>query len=544
MKYKFAKRIIDSSNIENVNLLLQEDYLQVDLAVTNDVVLHDKDYIIFDFGKEISGGIRILSSYLSKDNKVRIRFGESISEACSDINEESGATNDHSTRDMVVSLPFLSDLTFGQTGFRFVRLDFSGEFWMIQHIAAAIDTDEREEVGVFNSDDQLLNDIWNAASYTLRLNLHNGLIWDGVKRDRLCWIGDAYNEIKAVMCLYDKQEEIANVIDYSVSSIKATVAKEKTINIPTTYCLWWILILVLKYEHDYDAQYLLNYKNLIKDILDFFNECTDENGDVLTPRSFIDWPSHPLYDNSPEDEAKKSDELVGVRALTLLTYKKLKETLNKIGDHSFDDVLTKSINLLDKANYDIVKFKQCAAFVYFADKANKHTIDILTTGGANGLSTFQSYYILAALGELDKYDDALDSLKEYYGGMLALGATTFFEDFDIKWLENANRIDELLQPGKVDFHLTYGQFCYKKLRHSLCHGWGAGVIPYIVEYVIGLKQIGKNEFVLKPHMSYLKHIDYVYPLEKGSIEIKIDNNNGVLDIEVSCPQNIKVDIMN
>ena len=543
MKHLFPKRIVNSSNISNADVLLLEDHLQVDLAITNDVTLHDKDYIIFDFGKEISGGIRILTSHISKENSVRIRFGESISEACSDINPESGATNDHSPRDIVTTIPALSDLNFGQTGFRFVRLDFSGDFWMIQHVAAVLDIDEREEVGTFNSDDQLLNDIWNAASYTLRLNLHNGLIWDGVKRDRLCWIGDAYNEIKALMCLYNKQEEIANVIDFSVSSIEATVAKKKTINIPSTYCLWWILILVLKYEHDYDANYLLKYKNLIKDIIDFVNEFTDENGDVLMPRNFIDWSSHPLEDNTPEDEIKKSDELVGVRALTLLTYKKLKEILDSIGEHSFDDVLTSSIDILEKANYDIIKFKQCAAFTYFADKANEKIINVLTSGGANGLSTFQSYYILSALGELKRYDEALSILKEYYGSMLALGATTFFEDFDIKWMENANRIDELLQPGKIDFHLTYGQFCYKKLRHSLCHGWGAGVIPYVVEYIIGLKQIWKNEFVLNPHLSNLKYINYRYPVVNGYINIKIQNKNGKLNIEVQCPQNIKVDII-
>jgi hypothetical protein len=543
MKNLFAKRIVDSSDIKNVGFLLKEDYLQVDLAVTNDVVLHDKDFLILDFGKEISGGIRILTSHVSKDNKVRIRFGESISEACSDIGPESGATNDHSTRDMVVNLPFLSDLTFGQTGFRFVRFDFSGEFWMIQHIAAALDIDQREEVGIFNSDDKFLNEIWDAASYTLRLNLHNGLIWDGVKRDRLCWIGDAYNEIKAVMCLYDKQDEIANVIDFSVPSIDAIIKRKGTANIPSTYCLWWILILILKYEHDFDKEYLLSYKKLILDIINYFNECTKENGDIFSGRNFIDWPSHPLDDGSPEDEFKKSDEMVGVRALTLLTYQKLKETLNKVNEHSFDDVLTSSINFLDKANYDILKFKQCAAFTYFAGKANKQNIDVLSTGGANGLSTFQSYFILAALGELNLYDEALDSLKEYYGGMLSLGATTFFEDFDIKWLENANRIDEPLQPGKIDFHLTYGQFCYKKLRHSLCHGWGAGVIPYIVEYVIGLKQVGKNEFTVSPHMSYLKHISYTYPLVNGRIFLEIFNNNGKLDIKVSCPENIKINII-
>ena len=540
MKYECAKRIVDSSKIKNEEILLAKDVLQVDLAVTNDVVFHNGDYLILDFGREISGGIRLLTSYASNDAHIRIRFGESISEACHDIAPETGATNDHSPRDMTVKATFLSDLTYGQTGFRFVRLDFQGEFWMLQHVVAAIDTDTRKEVGVFQSNDKLLNDIWNTASYTLRLNLHNGLIWDGVKRDRLCWIGDAYNEIKAVMCLYNKQDEIANVIDYSVASIVATINEEKTINIPTTYCFWWILILVLKYEHDYDQDYLLGYKDLIVDIIKYTNRCTKENGDIIFPRNFIDWPSHPLYDNSLEDEAKKVDELVGVRALALLTFNKTLETFDKLGDHSLDKLLKDSIKSINNASYDIKKFKQCAAFVHFAHKGNQNTFDILSHGGAKGLSTFQSYYILAAMAELGLYDDALEALKEYYGAMLDLGATSFFEDFDVEWAKGAGRIDELLEPGKIDFHLTYGQFCYKKLRHSLCHGWAAGVIPYIVEYVIGFKQIGKDKYEIRPHMSGLKHIHYVYPLGKEQIVIDIKNGKDAYKIDIMCPKNIEV----
>ena len=129
------------------------------------------------------------------------------------------------------------------------------------------------------------------------------------------------------------------------------------------------------------------------------------------------------------------------------------------------------------------------------------------------------------MAELGLYDDALKALKEYYGAMLDLGATSFFEDFDVEWAKGAGRIDELLEPGKIDFHLTYGQFCYKQLRHSLCHGWAAGVIPYIVEYVIGFKQIGKDKYEIRPHMSGLKHIHYVYPLGKEQIVIDIKRYN-------------------
>lgn len=70
--------------------------------------------------------------------------------------------------------------------------------------------------------------------------------------------------------------------------------------------------------------------------------------------------------------------------------------------------------------------------------------------------------------------------------MLDLGATTFWEDFDIKWLDNAARIDELVPEGKVDVHRSYGDFCYKGFRHSFCHGWASGPTAWLSEHVLGI----------------------------------------------------------
>lgn len=128
---------------------------------------------------------------------MRLRFGESVSETCAEIGEKN-ATNDHSLRDFEVALQSYSDMTFGQTGYRFLRVDFLEEdkTLTLKSIVAAIDTDTREETGKFECDDELVNEIWSTAAYTLRLCLQNGYIWDGIKRDRLVWIGDLYPEMR------------------------------------------------------------------------------------------------------------------------------------------------------------------------------------------------------------------------------------------------------------------------------------------------------------------------------------------------------------
>ena len=104
----------------------------------------------------------------------------------------------------------------------------------------------------------------------------------------------------------------------------------------------------------------------------------------------------------------------------------------------------------------------------------------LTEGGAKGMSTFMSYYILKAVASFDK-EVAVSMMKEYYGAMLDKGATTFFEDFDVEWAENSCRIDEFPQKHQRDLHADFGAYCYKGFRHSLCHGWSAGVLQFIKE---------------------------------------------------------------
>ena len=133
-----------------------------------------------------------------------------------------------------------------------------------------------------------------------------------------------------------------------------------------------------------------------------------------------------------------------------------------------------------KVEIECADKKQVIGLKYFAVGINEEEKRRLVEGNAKGMSTFMSYYILKAVASFDK-EKAIEMMKEYYGGMLDMGATSFFEDFDIAWMKNACRIDEFPKAGQVDIHGDFGAFCYKGFRHSLCHGWSAGVVTFIEE---------------------------------------------------------------
>ena len=74
--------------------------------------------------------------------------------------------------------------------------------------------------------------------------------------------------------------------------------------------------------------------------------------------------------------------------------------------------------------------------------------------------------MLEALASAGKYDDALQIISNYWGGMLDLGATSFWEDLNYSDLAKAGRIDELVPEGVYDIHKDSGAYCYEGLRHS------------------------------------------------------------------------------
>ena len=134
-------------------------------------------------------------------------------------------------------------------------------------------------------------------------------------------------------------------------------------------------------------------------------------------------------------------------------------------------------------------------------------------------------------------------LNDYYGAMLDLGATSFWEDFDISWAENAGRIDRLPRKGKKDVHGDFGAFCYKGFRHSFCHGWSSGVVPFLMNVVAGIQILkpGCEEIKIEPKLGGLNHVKVEYPTPHGILKVEhLKNEDGSIETKVDAPQGVKI----
>ena len=195
--------------------------------------------------------------------------------------------------------------------------------------------------------------------------------------------------------------------------------------------MWWIIILADHYKEFGCKNYIKKHLNYLVKLLDQMDGLVDEKGDLNREiRYIVDWPT--------KDSA---DELVGVRAIFLMAMNAATELLTAF-DLSTEKVLKIKRKILLQPIEPQEK-KQVIALKYFATgELTDAEYAKLIDGRAKGFSTFMSYYVLTAIASRDKAL-AIELMKEYYGAMLDRGATTFWEDFHMDWLEGSGRIDEL-----------------------------------------------------------------------------------------------------
>ena len=464
IRYLYPTKIKKAQNITNVDSVLCKKDLQIGLNEPDVATFHPNATIVLDFGKEIRGDVRILT-YETQDIgcvRVRIRFGESLSECFAELGEKN-ATNDHSPRDIEVDLSAWSDLCFGDTGFRFVRIDsLSDKQFCIKSIVAKSYELNKRPVYSYTGNDALVSAVFDTAKRTIDLCSVGQYVYDGIKRDRLVWVGDMYPEMLALTTLYGTFPALGRSLSFAQ---KQYTLPQFMYNMPT-YSLWWILLVCDYYAKTNKADFLSGKTDYMYGLLKLFDKRIGADGRLDLNNYFVDWPS-----------VGSTDEYTGAVFIAIATYKKAIALFETLGFET--ETFKQSLAALYRNDFAVREKKQVVGLKYFAlGEISDEEYAMLVRNGAHGFSTFMSWFILEAIASRNELL-AVKLMKEYYGGMLAVGATTFFEDFDLKWLQHSSVLDELPDIGQKDIHGDFGAHCYVGFRHSLCHGWASGIIAFI-----------------------------------------------------------------
>ena len=555
--YMTPKRILWSSSptsVQNPELLLKPNTGQADIfgegmcrLVNNG---EDRASIILDFGHEIHGGLKLVISSCAPlvTPQVRLRFGESVSETCSELNSsksvaETGsksevdlksntATNDHAIRDMVLTVPFYGQMEVGNTGYRFVRFDLltPGQTINLKEATAILRYRDIPYLGTFRCSDQRLNDIWMTGAYTVHLNMQE-YIWDGIKRDRLVWLGDMHPETSTIGNVFGDEESFYASMDLACQQYPLPA----WINGMSAYSLWYLIIQYDWYMRFGHKEYLEKHRDYILGLVDLIDKCIDAQGNDAMGAHFLDWPSST---NSEGVDA-------GYHALLVWAMQDAQRMSILLGDEARAQKCREVEDRLRRKVVNPNGLKQAASLMAIAGLMDpaKACRDYVSVGGPKGFSTFYGYYMLEALAMDGRYEEAMDIISQYWGGMLDMGATTFWEDFDLEWTRNAGRIDDFVPEGKKDIHGDFGAYCYPGFRHSFCHGWASGPTAWMSTHVLGVEilEAGCKRVRITPHLGRLQWAEGTFPTPYGQISIRHERRaDGSVKSSIKAPKGVKV----
>ena len=79
-------------------------------------------------------------------------------------------------------------------------------------------------------------------------------------------------------------------------------------------------------------------------------------------------------------------------------------------------------------------------------------------------------------------------------------------------------------------------------RHSFCHGWSAGVVPFIFDKVLGVESLaeGGKKLRVRPDLVDLTFIEGVVPTAYGDVKIRCDKKGANVEVKIDAPPQVEI----
>ena len=433
---------------------------------------------LIDFGKETFGFLRFHA--LSGKGKINIYYGESKKEAmdtefCETLDQLT--VDDNKVTDEALAVNSILEEIYtpaNSKAFRYVYVtkDADVDF---KELSMMYEFKPEVQRGSFKCNDDEVNQIWNVGAYTMQLTTRECFI-DGIKRDRWIWSGDAYQSYLMNYYLSFDSQTVKNTT-WALRGKDPVTSHTNTI---LDYTFFWFLGIYDYYLYTGDEHFISQIYPRMRTMMDYVLGRTNKNGMVegLTGDwVFVDWA-----DGFMDKHGELSFEQI-LFAKSLETMALCAKLANNTADQSKYEKLaadlrekllpafwneTKKALVHNRLNgvqqEQITRYSNMFALIFnYLNAEQKHEIKetVLLNDSVMKISTpYMRFYELEALCALGEQKTVMKEMKEYWGGMIREGATSFWEKY--------NPTDKGAQ------HLAMYGRPYGK---SLCHAWGAS--PYL-----------------------------------------------------------------
>ena len=461
--------------------------------------------MLYDFGRETFGYVR-LSGLVGV---AHLYYGESREEALD---------KDHcETLDIVSPHQEL-----GSKAFRYVYVKTADNS---HYDSLSMDYEyapyDESHSGTFACSDKLLNKIWEVGAYTMDLTTREFFL-DGIKRDRWTWSGDA---IQSYLMNYYLRFD-TECVKRTIRQLRGKDPVTAHINTIMDYTFYWFKSILDYYQYTGDLTFISEMYPKMCTLMDYVLERTNSDGLVEGKADdwiFVDWVDFPMHKRG----VLAFEQILFYKALmtmhtcaTLLhqtdPYQQLAENvIGKTRQLLWNDDRQAWEHAIEEGeiNHQITKFPNMFAILYdIVDDATKRNIvdSVMENNKIDPITTpYMRFYELEALCMMGRQTQVLQEIRNYWGGMLREGATSFWE----KYIPSEQGTEHLAMYGR-----PYGK--------SLCHAWGASPVYLLGRYFLGIQptQPGYATWEARPNLADLEWMEGRVPTPNGIIHIRMERH--------------------
>ena len=474
------------------------------------VVVNGTGSIRVDFGVESAAWLELESDDL--EGTVEMSISEYNLPAVVNVGPENPVKRKAPARyGNVYRLELNRDLYEG-VRFGWVHVTSFSRPWHIQGVRAVCQVKPANYAGSFRCSDPMLTRIWYTGAYTVKLNLlkdyFGAILMD--RGDRYSWTGDAHPSQAAALAAFGN-------FDFVKANIERTAEDD---NGTESYALYWVLSLLDYYWFTGDGATLGKYIAVVEKKLAHADSIYDSNRADLF---FFGWDERL---GAGYEDANTAENRMALRMLFVRACREFSRAMGFYGrpdlQAKYAALATAKVSRLrtDPEWYGGFGLHAAAdalnaGFTDPVEKAALYERLFRNSHERISYSPFNQYFVIRALSELGRTDAALDTVKEYWGGQIGYGGTTFFEVYRPDW-------NDELRPNDP---VPNNQCGYT----SLAHPWGAGVTRWLSDEVLGAKPTkpGFETFDVLPRLGgRLTSVSGSVPTARGPIEAAFDIKTG------------------
>ncbi len=381
----------------------------------------------------------------------------------------------------------------------------------------------------FRCGDEELDRIFAVAAHTFSLCC-DVFFLDGVKRDKWIWSGDAYQSLFVNRYLTGDKD----IEQRTLTALRGNDPVSTHINTILDYSILWILAMGEHYDTYGDEAYLRRMRPQTASLMDLLRSQREEHGFLVgRPQDwvFIDWAD---FDR---DGPLCAEQMLLAAAYGVMArfgtkaekafYEKEKAVLMQAVDQFFwDEEKGAYVDSFTSGKRHVTRHANILAVVFdLASEERKRRIAdrVLFNPAVPAITTpYFHFFELDALCRLGYLKEVLSEIKSYWGGMLKLGAVTFWEEYDPK-----------LPLDKQ--YAMYGD----PFGKSLCHAWAASPIYLLARYFVGLRLDpgAPGGCRADPAPGFFPSLSCTLPLGNRLAEITVQNGKTECRVTIDGPQN-------